>query len=80
MDREDPTSITPTPENDQTRHQATTAIVECSVASPDLPRHLPMSSKPVVKNYCLVWLIPVTINHVSTMALLDTGATCTMVG
>ncbi len=26
------------------------------------------------------WLVPVTINQVATMALLDTGATCTMIG
>ncbi len=26
------------------------------------------------------WLIPVTINQILTLALLDTGATCTMIG
>ncbi len=34
----------------------------------------------MVKNHHRGWLIPVTINQVATMALLDTGATCTMIG
>ncbi len=36
--------------------------------------------KPVEKGHHRGWLIPVTINQVATMALLDTGATCTMIG
>ncbi len=36
--------------------------------------------KPVEKGQHRGWLIPVTINQVATMALLDTGVTCTMIG
>ncbi len=36
--------------------------------------------KPVENDHHRGWLIPVTINQVATMALMDTGATCTMIG
>ena len=36
--------------------------------------------KPVEKGQHRGWLITVTIKQVATMALLDTGATCTMIG
>ena len=39
-----------------------------------------MTPKPVEKGHQRVWLIPVTMNQVATMAFLDTGATCTMIG
>ncbi len=35
---------------------------------------------PAVNKHYREWLIPITINQVSTLALLDTGATCTMIG
>ncbi len=35
---------------------------------------------PVAKNHHHGWLIPVTINQVSTMALLHTGAAYNMIG
>ncbi len=41
------------------------------------PEKTPMPAKK--KPYC-GWLIPITINQISTLALLDTGATCTMIG
>ncbi len=34
----------------------------------------------MAKNHHCGWLIRATINQVSTMALLDTGATCTKIG
>ncbi len=39
-----------------------------------------MTSTSMVKNHQRRWLIPVTINEVLTMALLGTGAICTMIG
>ncbi len=39
-----------------------------------------MTPKPVEKGQHRGWLVPMTINQVATMALLDTGATCTMIG
>ncbi len=35
---------------------------------------------PAEKKHCCGWLIPITINQTSILALLDTGATCTMIG
>ncbi len=35
---------------------------------------------PVEEKHCRSWLIPITINQTSTLALLDTGANCTMIG
>ncbi len=35
---------------------------------------------PVEKKHCRGCLIPITINQTSTLGLLDTGATCTMIG
>ncbi len=35
---------------------------------------------PAVSKHYHGWLIPITINQTSTLALLDTGATCTMIG
>ncbi len=39
-----------------------------------------MTSFPAVNKHYHRWLIPITINHVATLALLNTGATCTMIG
>ncbi len=35
---------------------------------------------PAEKKHCRGWLIPITINQTSTLALLYTGATCTIIG
>ncbi len=78
-DKKDHKSATSTPKNDQIRPQAATATGECSTTSPDLQHDLPMTFKQVVKNHHSGWLIPVTINQLSTLALLDTGATCSMI-
>ncbi len=44
------------------------------------PRNAVMSFISAAKNHYRGWLIPVTINQMLTMALLDTDATCTMIG
>ncbi len=44
------------------------------------PCDLEKTPIPAEKKHCRGWLIPITINQTSTLALLDTGATCTMIG
>ncbi len=46
----------------------------------DKPRDLEQTPMPAEKKHCRGWLIPITINQTSTLALLDTGAICTMIG
>ncbi len=41
---------------------------------------LEMTPLPTANKHYRDWLIPITINQVSTLALLDTVATCTMIG
>ena len=38
------------------------------------------TSFPAANKHYRGWLIPITINQVSTLALLDTGAMCAMIG
>ncbi len=61
-----PRAATPTPLND--------------VRTLDKPRDPVKTPRPPEKRHCRGWLIPITINQTSTLALLDTGATCTMIG
>ncbi len=63
-----------------TLSQATTQTPKSDVRTLDKqsdPEETPM---PAENKHCRGWLIPITINQISTLALLDTGATCTMVG
>ncbi len=68
------------PQTNQTGPQAATQTAEANTRASGVQCDLLMTSTPVVKNHHRGWLIPVTINQVATMALLDTGATCTMIG
>ncbi len=79
-DKKDHKSTTSTPENDQTRLQAAITNVERSTTSLEIQHDRLTTSEPVVKNHRRGWLIPVTINQVSSMTLLDTGGICTMIG
>ncbi len=67
-------------ETSQTRPQAGTQTVEADIQASEVQCDPQMTPIPVEKGHRLGWLIPVTINQVATMALLDTGATCTMIG
>ncbi len=75
-----PGLTTKTAETSQTRPQAGTQLVEADIRASEVQCDLQTTPKPVEKGHHRAWLIPVTINQVATMALLDTGATCTMIG
>ncbi len=69
------------PKQDQlTLPQAATSTPKSDVRTLDKPRDLEKTPMPTAKKHCRGWLIPITINQTSTLALLDTGATCTMIG
>ncbi len=68
-------------EKDQlTLSQAAALTPKSDVRTLDKPRNLENTPMPTEKKHCRGWLIPITINQTSTLALLDTGATCTMIG
>ncbi len=64
----------------QTLPQAAPSTPKSDVRTLDKPRDLEKTPMPAEKKHCRGWLIPITINQTSTLALLDTGATCTMIG
>ncbi len=64
----------------QTLPRAVTSTPKSDVRTLDKPRDLEKTPMPPEKRHCRGWLIPITINKTSTLALLDTGATCTMIG
>ncbi len=66
-------------ETSQTCPQASTQMEETDVRASKVQCDPQMTPKPVEKGHHRGWLIPVTINQVATMALLDTGAACTMI-
>ena len=69
------------PKKDQlTLPQAAASTPKSDVRTLDKPRDLEKTPMPAEKKHCRGWLIPITINQTSTLALLDTGATCTMIG
>ncbi len=67
-------------ETSQTNPQANTQTEETDVRASKVQCDQQTTPKPVEKGHHRGWLIPVTINQVVTMALLDTGATCTIIG
>ena len=68
------------PKKDQlTLPQAATSTPKSDVRTLDKPRDLEKTPMPTEKKHCWGWLIPITINQTSTLALLDTGDTCTMI-
>ncbi len=64
----------------QTFPRAATPTPKSDVRTLDKPRDPEKTPRPPEKRHCRGWLIPITINQTSTLALLDTGATCTMIG
>ncbi len=67
-------------ETNSTHPQAATQTSESDTKTTERQSNPVTTSLPAAnKHYCW-WLIPITINQVSTLALLDTGATCTMIG
>ncbi len=69
------------PKEDQlTLPQAAASTPTSDVRTLDKPRDLEKTAISTEKKHCPGWLIPIIINQTSTLALLDTGATCTMIG
>ncbi len=73
-------SIQETTEASQTCLPASTRTEETDVRASKVQCDPQTTAKPVEKGHHRGWLVPVMINQVATMALLDTGATCTMIG
>ncbi len=73
-------SIQETAEASQTCLSASTRAEETDVRASKVQCDPQTTAKPVAKGHHRGWLVPVTINQVATMALLDTDATCTMIG
>ncbi len=67
-------------EDQPTLPQAAASTPKSDVRTLDKPRDLEKTPLPTEKKHCRGWLIPITINQTSTLALLDTGANCTMIG
>ncbi len=67
-------------EDQPTLPQATASTPKSDVRTLDKPCDLEKTPTPAEKKSCRRWLILITINQTSTLALLDTGATCTMIG
>ncbi len=65
-----PELTTITAETSQTRPQAGTQRVEADIRANEVQCNLQTTPKPVEKGHHWVWLIPVTINQVATVALL----------
>ncbi len=67
-------------EDQLTLRQATTTTPKSDVRTIDKQSDLETTPNPTANEHYRGWLIPITINQISTLALLDTGATCTMIG
>ncbi len=78
-EKESPKPTTMMLETSQIRPQGATQTTEANTRAPRVQCDLLTTSMPVIKNHHHGWLIPVTINQVATIALPDTGATCTMI-
>ncbi len=69
------------PKEDQpTLPQAVILTPTSDVRTIDKQSDLETTPIPTVNKHYRAWLIPITINQISTLALLDTGAMCTMIG
>ncbi len=75
-----PESTKKTTEISQACPQVGTQMEETDARASKVQCDLQTTPKPVEKGHHRGWLVPVTINQVATMALLYTGATCTMIG
>ncbi len=80
MSSQSPDSIQKTADTSQTCLQAGTQTKEADMRTSKVQCDPQTTSRPVEKGHHRGWLVPVTINQVATMARLDTGATCTMIG
>ncbi len=69
-----------TKETKLTRPQAAIQTPGSDIRTMDKQSDLGTTPLPVANKHHRGWLIPITINEISTLALLDTGATCTMIG
>ena len=67
-------------ETNSTHNQATTQTPGSDIWMMEKQSEPVTTPLPAVNKYYSIWLIPITINQVSTLALLDTGATYTMIG
>ncbi len=87
VDKETVNTLTQSPEStkktgeiSQTCPRASTQMEETDIRASKVQCDPQTTSKPMEKGHHRGWLVPVTINQVAKMALLDTGATCTMIG
>ncbi len=80
MSSDDAELIERTTEASQTCLPASNRTDETDMRASKIQCDPQMTAKPVEKGHHRGWLVPVTINQIATMALLDTGATCTMIG
>ncbi len=55
-------------------------MVEADIRASEVQWDPQVTPKLMEKGHHWGWLIPVTITQLATMALLDTGASCTMIG
>ncbi len=79
-EKEKPQQKTAPMKDQPTLPQAAVPTPKSDVRTLDKPRDLEKTPIPTEKKHCHCWLIPISINQTSTLALLDTGATCTMIG
>ena len=68
-----------TKETKPTRPQAAFQTPKSDVRTIDMQSDLDTTPLSTVNKYYRSWLIPITINKISTLALLDTSVTCTMI-
>ncbi len=66
-------------ETNLTHPQAATQSLGSGIRTMEKQSDLETTPLPVVNKHYHVWLIPITIKQVSTLALLDASATCTMI-
>ena len=79
-EKEKPKQKTAPMEDQPTLPQAATPTPKSDVRTLDKQNDQEKTPMPTEKKQCRGWLIPITINQTSTLALLDTGATCTIIG
>ncbi len=79
-EKEKPKQKTAPMEDQPTLPQAAALTPKSDVRTLDKPSDLEKTPMLAEKKHCSGWLIPITINQTSTLALMDIGATCTMIG
>ncbi len=79
-EKENQKPIVTTKENQPTLPRAVIQTPKSDVRTIDKQSDLETTHISAANKHYRGWLIPISINQISTLALLDTGATCTMIG